>query len=75
MGRPKKYENDSERQAAYRARHPRYEVAFNNAETKATIEDIAAALDVSMNDAINSMLKFALTNRDWKRLGLTRTKK
>jgi hypothetical protein len=68
--RPRKYASASERQAAYRARAP--EVCFR-AEDKTvdTLDRIAADLDVSRADLLLSMTKFALTNHDWARFGLT----
>jgi len=68
--RPRKYASASERQAAYRARAP--EMCFR-AEDKTvdTLDRIAADLDVSRADLLLSMTKFALTNYDWSRFGLT----
>jgi len=68
--RPRKYASASERQAAYRARAP--EMCFR-AEDKTvdTLDRIAADLDVSRADLLLSMTKFALTNHDWARFGLT----
>lgn len=68
--RPRKYASASERQAAYRARAP--EMCFR-AEDKTvdTLDRIAADLDVSRADLLLSMTKFALTNHDWSRFGLT----
>lgn len=68
--RPRKYASASERQAAYRARAP--EVCFRADEkTAQTLDRIAADLDVSRADLLLSMTKFALTNHDWARFGLT----
>jgi hypothetical protein len=68
--RPRKYASASERQAAYRARAP--EVCFRAEEkTAQTLDRIAADLDVSRADLLLSMTKFALTNHDWARFGLT----
>lgn len=68
--RPRKYASASERQAAYRARAP--EMCFR-AEDKTvnTLDRIATDLDVSRADLLLSMTKFALTNHDWARFGLT----
>jgi len=68
--RPRKYASASERQAAYRARAP--EVCFRAEEkTAQTLDRIAADSDVSRADLLLSMTKFALTNHDWSRFGLT----
>jgi hypothetical protein len=68
--RPRKYASASERQAAYRARAP--EVCFRAEDkTAETLDRIAADLDVSRADLLLSMTKFALTNHDWSRFGLT----
>lgn len=69
-GRPRKYASASERQAAYRARAS--ELTFRSDRvTAATLDGIASALDVSRSDLLLSMVKFALTNHDWARFGLT----
>lgn len=68
--RPRKYASASERQAAYRARAP--EVCFRAEDkTAQTLDRIAADLDVSRADLLLSMTKFALSNHDWARFGLT----
>lgn len=68
--RPRKYASASERQAAYRDRAP--EVCFRaEPRTVETLDRIAADLDVSRADLVLSMTKFALTNHDWSRFGLT----
>jgi len=68
--RPRKYASASERQAAYRDRAP--EVCFRaEPKTVETLDRIAADLDVSRADLLLSMTKFALTNHDWARFGLT----
>jgi hypothetical protein len=38
-------------------------------ETKATLESIAAELDLPVTELAASMLKFALLNRNWRQLG------
>jgi hypothetical protein len=39
-------------------------------EVAETIREIAEALDASGNEVVNSLIRFALTNRNWKQLGL-----
>jgi hypothetical protein len=68
--RPRKYANASERQAAYRDRAP--EVCFRaEPQTVETLDRIADTIDRSRAELLLSMTKFALTNHDWARFGLT----
>jgi hypothetical protein len=68
--RPRKYASASERQAAYRDRAP--EVCFRaEPKTVETLDRIADTLDRSRAELLLSMTKFALTNHDWARFGLT----
>lgn len=68
--RPRKYASAADRQAAYRARNEMLEFRAEAATAK-TINDIANTLDTSRSDLLLSMVKFALTNHDWARFGLT----
>lgn len=74
MAPPRKYKSDAERVAAFRARRPMVQTNVD-AHIAQTLDEIAAQFEVPRAAVIESMLKFALTNRDWKRLGLTHTKK
>jgi|LakMenEpi03Aug12_release.lakeMendotaPanAssembly.Ray.scaffolds.fasta_scaffold155545_2 hypothetical protein len=68
--RPRKYASASERQAAYRDRAP--EVCFRaEPKTVETLDRIADTIDRSRAELLLSMTKFALTNHDWARFGLT----
>lgn len=69
MGRPRKYESDAARQAAYRNRWRLKEFRFED-KTAETIEALAREFDVSESEIVNSLVKFALTNRNWHTLGL-----
>ena len=69
MGRPRKYASAAERQAAYRNRYELVEARVIK-ETGATLTSIAAELDVSRSELVNSLINFALLNRDWRKLGL-----
>lgn len=69
MGRPRKYANDAEKQAAYRNRWRVKEFRFED-QTANTIETLAREFDVSESEVANSLIKFALTNRNWHTLGL-----
>lgn len=68
--RPRKYESAAARQAAYKARAEVLEFRAE-AKTAASLTSIAQELDVSRSELLLSMVKFALTNHDWARFGLT----
>ena len=68
--RPRKYESAAARQAAYKARAEMLEFRAEP-KTAATLTSIAEELDVSRSELLLSMVKFALTNHDWARFGLT----
>jgi metal-responsive CopG/Arc/MetJ family transcriptional regulator len=68
--RPRKYASNAERQAAFRARNVMVEFRAEN-KTADTLNKIADEIDVSRSDLVLSMVKFALTNHDWARFGLT----
>lgn len=69
MGRPKLYESEAARQAAFRARNYRVDLTLPT-ETGETLKEIAASLDVKPAVLCASMIRFALTNRNWKTQGL-----
>ncbi len=69
MGRPRKYASDAEKLAAYRDRWAVKSFRFEK-ETANTIERLAQELDTSESEVINSLVKFALLNRNWFTLGL-----
>jgi len=68
--RPRKYESAAARQAAYKARAEMLEFRAEP-KTAASLTSIAQELDVSRSELLLSMVKFALTNHDWARFGLT----
>ena len=68
-GRPKKYASAAERQAAFRERYPTINVR-TEPHIKGTVRKIAEEFDVSEAEVINSLIKFALTNRNWQSQGL-----
>lgn len=68
--RPRKYESAAARQAAYKARAEMLEFRAEP-KTAATLTSIAEELDISRSELLLSMVKFALTNHDWARFGLT----
>lgn len=69
MGRPRKYASAAEKQAAYRNRYTIVEARLVP-ETAETLDRIAEALDVPRTEVVNSMINFALLNRNWFTLGL-----
>lgn len=69
MARPKKYASAAERQAAFRQRYATVTVRVQ-AETAQTIAELAKTLDVPQTEVINSLIMFALLNRNWHVLGL-----
>lgn len=69
MARPRKYATAAERQAAFRDRYAVFEIRLTT-ETAATLAKLADTLDVSRNEVVNSLINFALLNRNWFTLGL-----
>lgn len=69
VGRPAIYADDAARVRAHRAKLARLDVAIKP-EISETIAQIAGELDCSRNELLNSMIRFALTNRNWKQVGL-----
>lgn len=61
MGRPRKYANDAEKMAAFRARWGRLTVDIEPL-TVDTVARIALFYDVSQSEVVNQALKFAFTN-------------
>jgi len=68
--RPRKYESAAARQAAYKARAEMLEFRAEP-KTADKLTSIAQELDISRSELLLSMVKFALTNHDWARFGLT----
>lgn len=68
-GRPPIHIDDAARVRAHRAKFARLDVTIKP-EIANTIGEIAAALDCSRNEVMNSLVRFALTNRNWKVVGL-----
>lgn len=57
------------RKAAYRADKARVDFT-DKPEIIATLNEISADLDCSKNELLQSLVRFALTNRNWKQCGL-----
>jgi hypothetical protein len=68
-GRPSLHADDAARVRAHRAKLARLDVSIKP-EIAYTIGDIAGELDCSRNELLNSLIRFALTNRNWKQVGL-----
>lgn len=69
-GRPRLHASNAARQAAYRQTKSTVTITSNQAES---IARIAAQLDQSSAEVLRSMIRFALTNRNWTQLGLLPT--
>jgi hypothetical protein len=69
MGRPRKYANDAEKQKAFRERCATINVRTEK-DTKDTIARLAEFTDTSEAEVVNSLIKFALLNRNWFTVGL-----
>ena len=69
LGRPAVYVSGAARKAAYRAKSTRLDLTLKN-ETAATLSDLAGSLDCSQNELVTNLIRFALTNRNWKSQGL-----
>lgn len=68
-GRPAIHANSAARKRAHRAAHARIEFT-DDPKIKATIAGIANELGCAPADVLRSMARFALTNRNWKQVGL-----
>nr|WP_296335872.1 hypothetical protein [uncultured Acidovorax sp.] len=68
-GRRPVHASAAARKAAYRAEKARIDYTDKPA-IAATLEEIAAELDCSKNELMQSLVRFALTNRNWKTVGL-----
>jgi len=71
--RPRKYASAAEKQAAFRARFPIICVRVEP-KTADTIQKIGDASGRTQQETMLSLVKFALTNRDFVNLGLTEHK-
>lgn len=64
MPRAKKYANDAEKQAAFRARYAVWDIRLKR-ETADVIDGLCEALDLPRTEVINQLIQFALANRAW----------
>jgi hypothetical protein len=68
-GRRAVHASPAARKAAYRAEKARVDFT-DKPDIIATLNEIAADLDCSKNELLQSLVRFALTNRNWKQVGL-----
>lgn len=68
-GRPAKRADAAARKAAYRAAKARVDYT-DKPEIIAKLRETAAELGCSVNELVQSMVRFAECNRNWKRVGL-----
>jgi len=69
-GRPAKYANAAERQAAWRAANAVKTLALDG-KVAPTVEKLAEAFDCTQTEVVNHLLRFALANRNWVGQGMT----
>ncbi len=69
VGRPRVHASDSVRVAEFRSKNARLDVPIS-LPTGQTIDDLASQFGCSKAVVVRSLLRFALTNRDWKKQGL-----
>jgi hypothetical protein len=69
MPRPRIYATDAERIAAYRERKTKLDLVVDKDRAE-KIKEIAKTLGVSKNTLLNAMVRFALTNHNWKKQGI-----
>jgi len=71
MARPKKYATAAERQKAFRERQAHVIIQGRvTPDTADTIKRLAEIFDVPQTEVINSLIIYALLNRNWHTLGL-----
>ena len=68
-GRPAKHTSAAARKAAYRADKARVDFT-DKPEIIAKLRETADQLDCSVNELLQSMVRFAECNRNWKQVGL-----
>lgn len=68
-GRPRIHASAAAKKAAYRADRARVDFT-DKPEIIAKLKETAEQLDCSVNELLQSMVRFAETNRNWKQVGL-----
>lgn len=69
MGRPRLHADDAARRAAYLEGKDRFDLVLPE-RIGATVRDIAAQYGASNAEVLADLVRFALTNRNWKTEGL-----
>lgn len=69
IGRPRVHSTNSKKTIAYRTRNVRIDVTVPPPLAN-TLTEISSDLDCSRNVLLNSLVRFALLNRNWRVLGL-----
>lgn len=69
MARPRKYATDADKAKAFRERYRVMSIRFEP-ETAETIDKLGEAFEGSQSEVVNSLVKFALLNRNWFTMGL-----
>lgn len=69
MARPKIHEDAKARKASYLAGRDRFDLTTNKVVGD-SIRELAAMYGATNNEVINDLLRYALTNRNWKQSGL-----
>lgn len=68
-GRPRIHASPAAKKAAYRSERARVDFT-DKPEIIAKLKETAEQLDCSVNELLQSMVRFAETNRNWKQVGL-----
>lgn len=69
MARPKIYASSAERRAAFLRDKDRFDLVVPK-HIGDTVRELSAEFDASANDVLIDLVRFALTNRNWKQSGL-----
>lgn len=69
MGRPKLYGSAAERRRAFLMDKDRFDLVVPK-HIGDTVRELAAEFDASTNDVLIDLVRYALTNRNWKHSGL-----
>lgn len=69
MPRPKIHEDEAARRAAFLADKDRFDF-ITDKHIGASVRELAAHFGASNADVLNDLIRFALTNRNWKQQGL-----
>lgn len=73
MARPRIHADQASRRAAYLAVHDRFDLVTTRL-TGESIRELATLFGCSNAEVLNDLVRYALTNRNWKQQGLLWTK-